>query len=235
VQGGIGVGKGEPVADHKAVEPPFAAEDLLDQPVAVGAVHAVEPVVGRHDPEGPTLGDGDLEGKEVVLAQRPRVDDGVGHHPVVLGLVAGEVLDRADHTGRLRATDEGGTQPAGQQGVLGVGLEVSAAQWRTVEVDGGRQQDPARLGAGLLADHPAHALDEVRVEGRAQGGAAGHAGRGVRPVRAGHARECGAAGPVRTVGDTNRGDAHPPHRHRGPEVGTGQQRRLLVEVESGHQ
>ena len=50
-----GVGEGEPVGDHEALEAPLAAQHVGEQPAAVGAVLAVEAVVGGHDPEGAAL------------------------------------------------------------------------------------------------------------------------------------------------------------------------------------
>ena len=64
------------------------------QRLVLGAVAAVEPVVGGHQPERAALADGELERHEVELAQRALVDHRGHRVAVELGLVADQVLGR---------------------------------------------------------------------------------------------------------------------------------------------
>ena len=93
----------EPVGHDEPVEAPLTAEHPADQVGLLAAVDAVDLVVGGH--HGPDAGllDGLLEGDEVDLAQGPLVDLGADGHPLVLLVVAGEVLDAAGDPARLHA------------------------------------------------------------------------------------------------------------------------------------
>ena len=62
--------------------------------MVLGAVLAAESVVRAHDPPGAALLDRPFERPEVDLAERAVVDLHVDRHPIHLGVVAGEVLDR---------------------------------------------------------------------------------------------------------------------------------------------
>ena len=90
----VGRAEREPVGDDEALEAPLAAQDAGQQRLVLGAVAAVEPVVGGHQPERAALADGELERHEVELAQRALVDHRGHRVAVELGLVADEVLGR---------------------------------------------------------------------------------------------------------------------------------------------
>ena len=195
------------------------------------AVHAVEPVVRGHDAERAAFAHRELERHERDLAERALVDDGVDRHAFELGVVRGEVLHRGGDAFRLHAAHERGRGLAREQRVFRVALEVAARERRAVDVDGGPEQHPARLRARLGADHRADALDEVDVPRRAERGAARGAER--RHAVAAFAREAGATGAVRPVGDVDRRDPEPLARHRRPQPFSGKERGLLVEGELG--
>ena len=229
------VGEGEPVGDHESVEAPVPPQDPAEQRLAVGAVLTVEAVVGGHDAERTALGHRHLERQQMDLAEGALVDDRIGEHPLVLGLVAGEVLHRAGHPLGLGTPHEGGTEAAGQQRVLRVALEVATTERRPVEVDRGGEQHPARLHAGLRPDHRADPVEEIDVPGGAQRRTRWHAQRGHRgpgPHSGGKGRAARTVGPV---GDPDRRDAEALDRHRRPQVGAREQGGLLVEVQRSDQ
>lgn len=212
----------EPVAHDDAVEAPLVAQDLGQQPVVVGAVRAVQPVVGAHD--GPHAGPlhRRLERHQVHLAQRALVDLRRHRHPLELGLVADEVLDAGRNTLVLQPGDVGDRHLRRQHRILTVELEVAAADRRAVQVHGRRQQHMGVLRAGLAPESPADLVDEGRVP-------RGPEGRTTRE------RRRGRPGPRRPPG-TGRSVGHPDGRDRGlvegggvPRVGAGEQRDLLFE------
>ena len=73
----------------------------------------------------------------------------------------------------------------GQQRVLGVGLEVTAAKRAAVQVDGRREQDMHALAPCLLAEQAARGPGQLRIPGR---GAHRRAGQRAGPVD--RARNC---------------------------------------------
>ena len=103
---GPGISRSSPARGEPAVEP-SANQSVTTKPSkphsprrmpassasSLGAVAAVEPVVGGHQPERAALADGELERHEVDLAQRALVDHRGHRVALELGLVAGEVLD----------------------------------------------------------------------------------------------------------------------------------------------
>ena len=57
----LGGGHAEPVGDDEPLEAPLVAEDVVEEPVVLGAPDAVEPVVAGHDAEGAALAHRQLE------------------------------------------------------------------------------------------------------------------------------------------------------------------------------
>ena len=142
------------------------------------AVRTVEPVVrGHHARARRRRARAISNGHEVDLAQRARVDHRVDGVALELGVVAGEVLDRGDDPCDCTPRTNAAGDRAREQRVLGVALEVAPRERRAVDVDRRRQQHAARLGVGLLAEHDADPLDQRRIPGRAERGAARHADR----------------------------------------------------------
>ena len=74
------------------------------------------------------------------------------------------MLQAGARTLALDATDETGSNLAGQHGILGVVLVVAAAKSRTHQVDAGSQQDVETEVANLFADDLAQLVGSVLVE-----------------------------------------------------------------------
>ena len=131
---GDGVVGGFPVGHQDAVPGPLALQDPAHERAVVRAMNAVHPVVGGHHRPRPGV-HGRLERDEVDLAQGPLVDPAVDRGSVRLRLVGDVVLRGGGHSRRLHSLDVGGAEQGGQHGVLGVGLEVAAAQRRADQVE----------------------------------------------------------------------------------------------------
>ena len=82
------------------------------------------------------------------------------------------MLDAGAHALALYALDEGGGHFAGNVGVFGVILKVSAAEGRTLDVHRRPQQNADVFRLALVAQGSAHALHQRPVKGRG-GGASG--------------------------------------------------------------
>ncbi len=93
--------RAEPVGHDEPVEAPLSPQHAADQVRLLTAVDAVDLVVGGH--HGPDAGllYRVLEGDEVDLPERPLIDLGADRHPLMLLVVAGEVLDTAGDTSGL--------------------------------------------------------------------------------------------------------------------------------------
>ena len=78
--------------------------------------------------ERAALADGDLERKEIQLAQRALVNDRADGRPLEFGVIADEMLDGGEHAFGLDAPHVPGGKAARQKRVLGVALEVPAGQ-----------------------------------------------------------------------------------------------------------
>ena len=114
---------------------------------------------------GLRLAHGDLEALQVDFPQRPLAHDARYAAPVVLLVVAREVLDghrRAGH--RLHAAGNRRRDLAGHQRILGVILEVPAAQRVPFDVHAGRQPPGHAELFHLAGDHAADLLQRVRVK-----------------------------------------------------------------------
>ena len=224
-EGGRAV-RAEPVGHHEPVEAPLAPQQVGEQAGVLAAVPAVDAVVGRHDRPDARPAHGSLEGRQVDLAPGALVDGDVDLHAVGLLVVEREVLDRAADPPALHALDERHGDLGRQVGVLGVALEVPAAERVAVDVHGGRQQHAGTLGPGLVAEQAADAADQRAVPRRRQGGTAGQR-------RRARARELRAPRPARPVGDADAGEAQPIDADRVPHVCAGRERRLLVGAQVG--
>ncbi len=157
-----------PVGHDEAVEAPLVAQDLRQQSAVVGTELAVEAVVGAHDPPRVAVLHGEFERAQIELAEGAFVDVDVDAHPLDLGVVRGEVLDRDGHVVRLHATDVGRSQRAGEFGVFAVALERATADGGPMQVDGGAQHDVRALAARLGADQRSDLTDEPRIPGGAE-------------------------------------------------------------------
>ena len=219
------VDHGEPVGHDQALEPPFVTEEVDEQGGLLGEPPAVQPVVGRHDPEGAALLHRQLEGQQVELAEGALVDHRADRPALELGVVAHEVLHRGEHAVGLDAPHVARGQPPREQWILRVALEVAPGEGVTVEVDRRGEQATTTPVEGLAADQRSELLRQFRVPGRPDGRTAGDAGR----RGAAHAGQIGPAGPVRTVGDVDPRDAEALDGGRGEQVAAGREGCLLVE------
>ena len=220
--------RAEPVADDEAVEAPLVAQQLGQQPVVLAAERAVEAVVAGHDHAHVGPADGGLERDEVQLAQRAFVDLRGDRHPLELGVVADEVLDARGHTLGLQPADVGDGELRRQDRILAVALEVAPADRGAVQVHRRGEHDVGALGVRLPPERPTNLLDELRIPGRTEGGAARERGR----CRSGPRRPTDTSGPV---GHADRRHRRVVESGRVPRVDARQQGDLLVGTELGEQ
>ena len=229
--GGFGGPGGRPVRHDQAVVAPFVVQDVAQQR-AFRHRRPVDPVVRGHHRPGARLAPScrteyRLERGQVQLAQRPLVDADLDGHPLGLGVVADEVLDRGPDPGVLQAPHVGDADPGGKQRVLGEALEVPAAKRGTVQVHRGGEQHVHPLAPRLVSEQPADRLDALAVPGGGQRGRR-------RDVRRGVALVPGlAADPGRAVGEHHPAQAGVGFRVQRPEVRAGQQPDLPLDREPG--
>ena len=220
---------GAPVVDDEAAEAPLLAEDRGEEVVVIGAVDAIQPIVGAHHRPRLRL-DGALKGGEVDLAERGLVDARVRDHPEELLVVRREVLERRAHAQRLHAADEGGRQHARQQRVFGKVLKVAAAQRVALDVDAGAEHHRHLLRRALAAQRLARLPAQLRVP-RLRERACRREAR--RRYRFAHAEVVGRVGllaqPVRPVGQHDAREPKARQRLEPPELGAGAQPALLGE------
>ena len=155
-----------------AVGAPLAPQHPVDQVGLLAAPDAVHLVVGRHDRPHPGLAHGGLEGRQMDLVQRPLVDLGRDRHPLVLLVVAGEVLNATGHPPGLHSAHVGDGQAGREERVLGEGLERPPGQRRPHKAYRRPQQHVDVLRAGLGGQHAAQPPDQLGVPGRPHGHAA---------------------------------------------------------------
>src|SRR5581483_11711669 len=146
------------------------------------------------------LADRHLERAQVDLAQRALADLGADGHALELGVVAGEVLEAGGDAARLHAAHERGRDAAAEVRVLGVALEVAAADRRALDVDRRAEEHLRALALRLFAQGGANGLDQLRVPGRGEGDADREGGGGDAAARL-------AAGAGRAIGELEGGDA----------------------------
>jgi hypothetical protein len=204
---------GPPVGDHQPGERPLALEHLVEQAIVRTGEVAGDAVVRAHQRPRVDGGDGVLEGDQVQLAQGTLGDLRADRHALELGFVADVVLDARADAVVLEAGDEPRREARGEQRVLGVALEVAAAERRAVQVDRGPEKDLRALRLRLGGQRGADLLQQRRVPRRTERAADGEAGRRRPGQRV-------ASRAVRTVGDLQRGDADPFDRDGGPRVST---------------
>jgi hypothetical protein len=136
------------------------------------------------------------------------------------------VLDAHPDAARLGLADEGVGDRAGEDRVLGVALEVAAADGRALEVDLRGQDDVDAVAAGLVGEQGADAGDEVEVPG----GGDGARGRQRRGGLVGDVPGPPDAGG--TVGDDDATEPDAVDRGGRPDVGADDERDLSSVVSS---
>src|SRR5690606_2504565 len=155
-----------PVGHHPALVTPCALEHLVQKMVVPAGILAIDLVVPGHDRTGLRAFDCDLEGEQVGLAVRVRVDDRV--EPVTVGLVAveREVLERRDHLLALDAVDLRGDEDGAQVGIFGEVLEVPPITRVAQQVAPAGELDIEAPYARLTGDRLAAFAHELRIEAR---------------------------------------------------------------------
>ena len=215
-----------PVRHDDPVELPLVLQDGAEQLRVLGTVDAIQLVVGGHDRPRPGLADRRLERRQVDLAQRALVDLGADGHPLVLLVVAGEVLHAAPDATGLHGGDVGDGDARAQVGVLGEGLEGAAGERRARDAHGRTEEEMDAFRAGFGSQGRAIAGDEVDVPRRPRRHAAGESERpALADALPAHARG--------TVGHLERTEPDMLDGRQVPDVNAGGERRLLGGAELG--
>ena len=157
-----------PVGHDDAVEAPLLTQDGGQQGVALLGIFPIQQVIGRHDGPWLRLPHGNLESLEVEFPKRTLSHHIV--HPLTVGLlrICSIMLDGSAHAIALHASHIGSSYLTGNQRVLGVVLEVTAAEWRTVQVHTRCQQHIHAIFQHLIADGSTHLLHQFRIPGAGQ-------------------------------------------------------------------
>ena len=209
VEGGHAVVVGAPVAHDDALEAPFVAQHVGEQPVILGGMYAIDAVVCAHD--GPRLGflDDVFECREVDFAQRTLRDVGADAQTVGLLVVGGEMLERSAHALGLHACDNANGLMACQIRVFGPVFEAAAAKRVALDVHA-RTEDYGDLLLNALFGHGfADLVDEFRVPraGQARGRREAGGWHAVVQVDLAGGGRVGLAQAVGAVGDHVAGNA----------------------------
>jgi hypothetical protein len=213
---------GTPVTDDVPLKAPLIPQDVGEQHLVFGSIHAVDLVVAAHHRFGLGALDGFLKGGQVDLMQRTlREVRGDGQAAGLL-IVGGKVLDGGPHAPALYAANVRSGQLTGQIRVLRNVLEIAAAQRAALDVNGGPQQDADILGLALVAQNLTHVLQKVRVKA-GTGGAPGREADSLDAVVQAEVVRftCLLAQTVRAVGHHHGRDAQPLDPLRVPEIRAG--------------
>ena len=97
-------------------------------------VLAIGQVVGIHDGPDVRLLDGRFESRQVDLADRALVNDGVRVVTVELGIITREVLDRGAHALILHSFDISHRDAGREQRVFAEVFEIPSIHWCAVDV-----------------------------------------------------------------------------------------------------
>ena len=132
-------------------------------------MHTVDQVVGRHDAPRAALLHSSLEGGQVNLVQRARVDLLVDAVALKLLVVGVEVLHRGDHALALHALHIGRAQLPSKIRIFAVTLEVAPPQRHAVDVHRRPQDHVPAQRLHFLRNGLALALNQLRVPGCGHG------------------------------------------------------------------
>ena len=172
-----------PVADHHAVILPITLQNLVEGVLVLAAVLVLVEVVGAHDAPSVALLDGGLECGQINLAQGAVAHDNVHLVAMLLIVVQAEVLHTGRCTRALQALDVGHHHAGCQQRILAHVFEISAIQWRAVDVH-------ARTQDHVLAAVTCFLTQAAAIQARQFGIPRGCQ---ARQCREGHARVVGLA------------------------------------------
>ena len=134
---GDAVAERAPVGDANTLEAPVASQLAGDEVAVLGAIHAVEQVVGGHDGPGSRLANGFLESAQVDLVEGAFVDDRIGHHARDLLAVAREVLEAGADSAALYSLDHPRRHGRGEKRILAEVLEPASAERASLDVHPG--------------------------------------------------------------------------------------------------
>ncbi len=158
------------IGDDHPVEAELVPQQAGQQVVVGGGRHPVDVGVGVHHRARAALPDRQLERRQEDLGELTRAD--ADRTEVTAGprpRVAGEVLERRDHAGRLQARDVGGAEHGHEIRVLADGLLDPAPPGIAGHVEH-RGQALVHAGRAHAApDGGRHLRHEARVERRAPG------------------------------------------------------------------
>ncbi len=170
-----GVEASAPVGHDGAVVSPLVAQDIRQQLLVLGGVTSVDVVVRCHYGPRRRAADGIFEVAQIQLAQGALRDSCVVGQTVDLLIVDGEVLDRRSDAGALHPVDICGGRQTRQQRVLGVVLEVAAAERVALQIDARRKKHVDAVLAHLVAYGRTHAAHGIVVPCRREQHAYGEA------------------------------------------------------------
>ncbi|CCX37991.1 unknown [Clostridium sp. CAG:1013] len=119
----------------------------------------------------------DLEAFQVNVPQGPLANDTVGEHPVGLLVVAGVMLD-GDAPARmgLDSLSDRSSDLSADEGILGIILEVAAAQRQTVDIQSRSQPQMNPKTLHFFTNHVATLAAEIQIPALGQGRTNGHGG-----------------------------------------------------------
>ena len=220
--GGDAVVVAAPVGDDEPVKAPLAAENIAQQVLVFVAVSTVQPVIRRHKRAHAALFDRGLKRREIDLAQRPLVHDGIGRHAAQLLRVCGKVL----HTREL----------AGEQRVLGEILKVPPAERAALDVHARSEHHADALRHSLLAERAANGREQrfvpaVRKRARRRKARRRNGAAKAQRVRIALL----LAQTVRPVRHHLGRNAEPFHGLRVPEIPSGREPRLFLQRQLGNE
>ena len=175
-----------PVGDGHALEAPFAAENLIEQVLVLGAIVSVDLVVGGHHAHGAAFDDGALKRLEVDLAEGALIDLDVYAAAVGLLVVHGEVLDAHGCSLVLHALRVGECQGGGEDRVLAQVFVGAATHRQALDVDGRAENHILAAEAGFLAHAGSVLVGQLLAPGGGEGAAGGEVGGGVEGPAGAH-------------------------------------------------
>ena len=154
-----------PVGHHQAVEAPFLAQRLGQEPAVLGRVDVVDSVVRAHQRCRVRSLDYSFEYTEVHFPQGSFIDSRIYAHSIGFLIVGGEVFHRGPDPSGLDACYQGGSQFSRQQRVLREIFEVPSAQRGTFQVYARSQDHADALRLRLLGQRPPDLFEQRHIPG----------------------------------------------------------------------
>ena len=158
-----------PIGDHHTVKAPFAAEDIRQQLLMVGAMGAVQLGVSAHHGGGLALLHRNFKGRQIKLPQGAAVHHAVGGKTAQLLRVSGKMLQAGAHALRFGTPDKACCQFARKIGVLAEIFKVAPAERVALEVGTGAENKPDPLLLGFFPDGCADFREQFRIPASGSG------------------------------------------------------------------